>query len=165
MSQHFNRQCTSDVDSEDKKRKVTSATNLDIERILEDDSVSDDQKMKMYSTALTKHLNATKNNEMPWFAPILDKLFKLSENVVVSTGEDQKIPEEYQITEDKIIRNVPKTYQAKAKNLIAHLKPYTGVTRNNNGEMVVDGKSVHDTNITVLVNYILRKARHEIYPG
>ena len=97
------------------------------------------------------------------------------ENVVVSNppGEEQKIPEEYQITEDKITRNVPKTYQAKAniktkinflakaKKLIAHLKDYTGVTWNNNGEMVVDGKSVPDTNITVLVNDILRKARHE----
>ena len=36
------------------ERKVTSVINLDIERILEDDSVSDDQKMKMYSTALTR---------------------------------------------------------------------------------------------------------------
>ena len=38
------------------------------------------------------------------------------------------------------------------------------VTWNNNGEMVVDGKSVPDTNITVLVNDILRKARHKIDP-
>ena len=30
--------------------------------------------------------------------------------------------------------------------------------------MIVDGKSVPDTNITVLVNDILRKARHEIDP-
>ena len=58
------------------------------------------------------------------------KTVKLSENVVISNppGEEQKIPEEYQSTEDKIIRNVPKTYQAKAKKLIAHLKDYTGVT-------------------------------------
>ena len=47
------------------QRKVTSATNLDIERILEDDSMSDDQKMKKYSTALTRYLSAIKNNEMP----------------------------------------------------------------------------------------------------
>ena len=61
---------------------------------------------------------------------IFVKLFKLSENVVIFNppGEEQKIPEEYQITEDKIIRNVPKTYQAKATKLIAHLKDYTGVT-------------------------------------
>ena len=72
---------------------MTSATNLDLERILEDDSVSDDQKMKMYLTALTRYLSATKNNEMPWFAPIFGKLFKLSENVVVSKppGEEQHI--------------------------------------------------------------------------
>ena len=72
------------------QRKVTSATNLDIERILEDDSVSDDHKIKMYSTALTTYLSATKNNEMPWFAPIFGKLFKLSENVVISNppGEE-----------------------------------------------------------------------------
>ena len=31
--------------------------------------------------------------------------------------------------------------------------------------MVVDGKSVPDTNITVLVNDILRKAQHEIDPA
>ena len=55
------------------QRKVTSATNLDIERILKDSSVSDDQKMKMYSTALTRYLSATKNSEIPWFAPIFGK--------------------------------------------------------------------------------------------
>ena len=59
---------------------------------------------------------------------------------------------------------MPKTYQADAKKLIAHLKDYTDVIWNNNGEMVVDGKSLPDTNITVLVNDISRKARHEIDP-
>ena len=52
------------------ERKVTSVTNLDIERILEDDCVSDDQKTQMYSTALTRYLSATKNIEISWFAPI-----------------------------------------------------------------------------------------------
>ena len=89
---------------------MTSATNLDIKRILQDDPVSDDEKMKKYSTALTRYLSATKNSEMPWFASILGKLFKLSENVVVSNSpsEEQKITEERQISEDKIICNVPK---------------------------------------------------------
>ena len=35
------------------ERKVTSATNLAIERILRDDSVNDIETTKMYSTALT----------------------------------------------------------------------------------------------------------------
>ena len=48
------------------------------------------------------------------FLPIFGELFELIENVVISNppGEEQKIAEKYQITEDKIIRNVPKTYQA-----------------------------------------------------
>ena len=77
----------------------------------------DDEKMKMYSTALTSNLRDTKNSEMPWFAHILGKLFKLWKNFVVFNPptEEQKITEEHQITEDKIIRNVPKTYQAKDK--------------------------------------------------
>ena len=56
--------------------------------------------------------------EMPWFTPIFGKLFKLSENVVVSNppGEEQQIPEEYQITEDKIIRKVPKHIKLKLRN-------------------------------------------------
>ena len=79
------------------QRKVTSVTNLDIERIIEDDSVCDEEKMKMYSTPLTRYFSATKNNEMSWFAPIFSKLFKVSENVVISNtpGEEQKISEEY----------------------------------------------------------------------
>ena len=103
---------------------------------------------------------------MPWFAPIFGKLFKLSEIVVVPkpSGEEQQIPEEYQITEDKINRNVHQTYKAKAKKLITHLKDYTCATWKNNEGMVVDGKSVPDTKITVLVNDILCKARHEIDP-
>ena len=69
----------------------------------------------------------------------------MSENVIISNppAEEQKITEEHKISEDKIIRNVPKTYQGKAKKLIAHLKDYTSVTWNNNREMhVVDGKSI-----------------------
>ena len=40
----------------------------------------------------------------------------------------------------------------------------TNITWNVNGEMVLDDKSVPGTYITVHVNDILRKARHEIDP-
>ena len=46
------------------QKKVTSAKNLDMERILEDDSINADEKMKIYSTALTRYLSATTYNEM-----------------------------------------------------------------------------------------------------
>ena len=58
------------------EKKVTSASNLEIESIFSDNTISDDQKMKMYSTALNRYLSATKILEMPWFAPILGKLLR-----------------------------------------------------------------------------------------
>ena len=81
-------------DSHPVEKKMTSTTNLDVERILEDDSESDDEKMKFYSTALTRYSCTAKNNEKPWFTPILGKLFKMNENVVISnpSREEHKIP-------------------------------------------------------------------------
>ena len=85
---------------------------------------------------------------MSWFAPIFDKLLKLSENVVVSKppGKEQKIPEEHQISEERLFGTYLKHITLKLRQLIAHLKDYTEVTWNNNGEMVVNAKSVPDTN-------------------
>ena len=55
---------------------VTSASNLETKRILNDNTISDDQKMKMCSSALTRYYSAAKSLEMPWFALVLGKLLK-----------------------------------------------------------------------------------------
>ena len=68
------------------------------------------------------------------------------------------------MTEDRIIKNVPKAYQVRAKKLIGHLKDYTGVSWNAKGEMVVDEKTLPGSNISVFVKYIIRKAKHEVHP-
>ena len=47
------------------EKRVTSTSYLKIESILSDNSISDDQKMKMYSTALNRYLSAAKSLEMP----------------------------------------------------------------------------------------------------
>ena len=56
------------------------------------------------------------------------------------------------MTEDRIIKNVPKAYQVRVKKFIGHLKDYTGVSWNAKGEMVVDGKTLPGSSISVLVN-------------
>ena len=63
---------------------MTSASNLEIESILSDNRISDDQKMKLYYTALNRYLNAAKSLEMPCFPPVLEKLFKMSETAVIT---------------------------------------------------------------------------------
>ena len=57
---------------------------------------------------------------------------------------------------------MPNEYQVRAKKLIEHLKDYTGVSWYAKGEMVVDRKTLSGSNISVLVNDIIRKAKHEV---
>ena len=57
------------------ERKVTSSSNLQIESILSDNTISDDKKMKIYSTALNGYLSAAKSLEMLRFAAVLKKTF------------------------------------------------------------------------------------------
>ena len=101
----------------------------------------------MYSTSLNRYLSAAKSLEMPWFAPVLEKLFKMGETAVINPPAGVEEEEAEKMTEDRIIKNVPKAYEVRAKKLIGHLKDYTGVSWNAKGEMVVDGKTLPGSNI------------------
>ena len=87
------------------EKKVTSASNLEIESILSDCTISDDREMKMYSAALNRYLSAVKIMEMPWFAPVLGKLFKMDETAVITPPPDVKEKEAEKMTEDRIVAN------------------------------------------------------------
>ena len=141
------------------EKKVTSVSSLEIESILSDNTISDDQKIKMYSTALNRYLSAAKSLEMPWFAPVLGKLFKMGETAVITPPAAVEQKEAEKMTEDRIIKNVPKAYQVRAKRLIGHLKDYTAVSWNAKDEMVVDEKTLLGSNISVLVNDIISQTR------
>ena len=104
------------------EKKVTSVSNLEIESTLSDNTISDDQKMKLYSAALNRYLSAAKSIELPWFASVLGKLFKMGETAVITHPPDAEEKEAEKMTEDRIVKNVPRTYQARAKKLIGHLK-------------------------------------------
>ena len=97
---------------------------------------------------------------MPWFATVLGKLFKIGEPAVTTPPPNVEEKEAEKMTDDRIVKNVPRTYQARAKIL----KDYTGVSWNAKGEMVIDGKTLPGSNITVLVNDLIRKAKQEVNP-
>ena len=101
---------------------------------------------------------------MPWFAPVLGQLFKMGETAVITPPASVEEKEAEKMTEDRIIKNVPKAYQVRAKRLIGYLKDYTVVSWNAKDEMVADEKTLSGSNISVLVNDILRKAKHEADP-
>ena len=88
------------------EKKVTSASNLEIERVLNDNTISDDQKLKIYSAALNWYLIAAKSIEMPCFAPVLGKLFKIGETAAIIPTLDAEEKEAKKITEYRIIKKV-----------------------------------------------------------
>ena len=91
------------------EKKVTSASNLEIESILSDNTITDDQKMKMYSAAFNRYLSAAKSIEMPWFAPVLGKFFKMGETAVITPPPNVEEKEAKNMTDDRIAKNVPRT--------------------------------------------------------
>ena len=68
------------------------------------------------------------------------------------------------MTEDRIVKSVPRTYQARVKKLIEHLKDYMSISWNADCEMIVHGQTLPGSNISVLVNDIIRNAKHEVDP-
>ena len=52
---------------------------------------------------------------MPWFASVLGKLFKMGEVAVITPPPDVEEKETEKMTEDRIVKCVPRTYQARAK--------------------------------------------------
>ena len=54
---------------------------------------------------------------MPWFAPVLGKLFKMGETAVITHLSVTEENEVEKMTEYRIVKNVPRTYQARAKNI------------------------------------------------
>ena len=70
----------------------------------------------MYSAVLNRYLTAAKSIEMYCFAPVLGKLLKMGETAVITPPPNVEEKEAEEMTDDRIVKNVPRTYQARAKN-------------------------------------------------
>ena len=95
---------------------IGSASNLEIESILSDNMISDDQKTKMYSTALNRYLSAAKSREMHWFASVLGKLFKMGKTTVITPLAGVEEKEAEKMTEDRIIKTYQRHTRLERKN-------------------------------------------------
>ena len=73
-----------------------------------------------------------KVSKCPSFAPVLGKLFKMSETTVITPPPNVEEKKAEKMTDDRIVKNVPRTYQVRANKLIGHLKEYTSVSWNAN---------------------------------
>ena len=60
--------------------------------------------MKMHSAALNRYLSDAKSIEMPWFAPVLGKLFKIGKTAVITPPPNVESKEAEKMTEDRIVK-------------------------------------------------------------
>ena len=83
-----------------------------------------------------------------------------TEQTTTSESDSASPSQQLNATDKQIIDSVPKTMQNRAKLLFQKLKDHSDVISwNNNGQLVVEGSIVPNSNIVDLVNDIMRKRK------
>ena len=120
---------------------------------LEKDDVPEDTKAAMYAQQLQR-VNQLKNQVVrPEPSPV--QMITRTEQTMTSD-----ISQQLSATGKQIIDSVPKTMQNGPKLLIQKLKDHSDViSSNNNGQLVLDGCTIPNSNIVDLVNDVMRKRK------
>ena len=82
------------------------------------------------------------------------------EQTMISESDSVTPSQQLSAADKQIIDSVPKTMQNRAKLLIQNLKDHSDVISwNDNGQLVLEGSIVPNSNIVDLVNDVMRRER------
>ena len=125
---------------------------------LEKDDVPEDTKATMYAQQLQR-VNQLKNQVFrPEPSPV--QMITQTERTMTSESDIVTPSQQLNATEKLIIDSVPKTMQNRAKLLIQKLKDHSDVTScNDNGQLVLEGSIVPNSNTVDLANVAIRKRK------
>ena len=118
----------------------------------------EDTKATMYAQQLQR-VNQQKNQV---FRPEPSPVQMITHTEQTMTSESGSVTPSQQLsaTDKQIINSVPKTMQNRAKLLIQKLKDHSDVISwNNNGQLVLEGSIIPNSNIVNLVNDVMRKRK------
>ena len=112
----------------------------------------------MYAQQLQR-VNQLKNQVFrPEPSPV--QMITHMERTMTSESDSTTPSQQLNATHKQIIDSVPKTMQNRAKLLIQKLKDHSDVISwNNNGQLVLEGSIVPNSNIVDLVNDVMRKRK------
>ena len=83
-----------------------------------------------------------------------------TEQTITSESESATSSQQLNATDKQIIDSIPRTMQNRAKLLIQKPKDHSDVIRwNDNGQLVLDGSTIPNSNIVDLVNDVMRKRK------
>ena len=116
------------------------------------------KKATMYAQQLQR-VNQLKNQVFrPEPSPV--QMITQMERTMTSESDHASPSQQLTATDKQIIDSVPKTMQNCAKLLIQKLKDYSDVISwNDNGQLVLEGSIVLNSNIVNLVNDVMRKRK------
>ena len=112
----------------------------------------------MYAQQLQR-VNLLKNKVfIPEPLPI--QMITQRERTMTSESDSATPSQQFNATDKQIIDSVPRTMQNHAKLLIQKLKDHSDIISwNNNGQLVLEGSIVPNSNIVDLVNDVMRKRK------
>ena len=125
---------------------------------LEKDDMPEDTKATMYAQQLQRVKQLRNQVFRPEPSPV--QMITQTEQTMTSESDSVAHSQQLNATDKQIIDSVPKTMQNRAKLLIQKLKDYSDIIRwNDNGQLVLEGSIVPNSNIVDLVNDVMRKRK------
>lgn len=125
---------------------------------LEKDDVPEDTKATMYAQQLQRVKQLKNQVFRPEPSPV--QMITQTERTITSESDRVTPSQQLNATDKQIIDSVPKTMQNRAKLLIQKLKDHSDVISwNDNGQLVLEGSIVPNSNIVDLVNDVMRKRK------
>ena len=122
---------------------------------LEKDDMPEDTKAPMYAQQLQRVKQLKNQVVRPEPSPV--QMITHTEQTMTSESDTS---ERLSATDKQIIDSVPKTMQNRAKLLIQKLKDHSDIISwNDNGQLVLDGSTIPNSNIVDLVNDVMRKRK------
>ena len=125
---------------------------------LEQYDMPEDTKATMYAQQLQR-VNQLKNQVFrPEPSPV--QMITHTEQTMTSESDSATPSQQLNATDKQIIDSVPKTMQNRAKLLVQKLKDHSDVISwNDNGQLVLEGSIVPNSNIVDLVNDVMQKRK------
>ena len=131
------------------KATVNNILDLDSQmKSILDSSQSVDEKVRAYNQVLQIFLTQQKKHN----APLVETPSQRKENDTV--GEELR-----DAVINDVMDSVPKTFTNKAQLLVRHLTKNPGVDWNHKGEIMLNGRLIHGSNLADLVNDVLRNRK------
>ena len=125
---------------------------------LEKDDVPEDTKATMYAQQLQRVKQLKNQVFRPEPLPV--QMITHTEQTMTSESDSATPSQLLNATDKQIIDSVPKTMQNRAKLLIHKLKDHSDVISwNDNGQSVLEGSIIPNSNIVDLVNDVMRKRK------